>query len=386
MNNYLSAAISRFKKITITGLALLSMAMLILMPQSAADGVRSALDVCQSLVIPALFPMMFIAAFIMDSGVAVWLGRLFSLPSRLLFGLPGEAGIAVLMAMIGGYPTGASVISSLCERKIITSKQASRMILFCVAPSPVFVVGAIGIHLLGSVRVGFVTLAAQLISVILVGFITRFLPGGKNEPPSDNHNPPVVNRQLSNAVISAARKAASSIIMVCAFVIIFGAAVSILQGSGILAKIEDLLTSIGVQQQVAGSIIPIMLEVTGNCGTSVIAPNIQTGILLLAFGIGFGGFAVHFQIFSILRDLPVSRPLFFAARLLQGILACLLTCVMLPLMNLDAVIDTISVSASVSGSYLPTLHAMPTASGSVFLIVMCMMLIFTSDSFNRDFA
>ncbi|MCL2486293.1 MAG: hypothetical protein FWE86_01680 [Oscillospiraceae bacterium] len=393
----------RIKKYLTAGFAVFGAAGLMLMPGDAAAGARSAVETCQSMVIPALFPMMFAASFIMESGAAAHLGRRLSAPARVLFGLPGEAGAAVLMAMTGGYPTGAAVISSLRERGAVTRRQAARMALFCVVPGPAFVVGAVGTHLLGSARAGFVILAAQLISVVIMGFLTRFLPESNGVsrmfshgssaafshgsskagtfPHRSSETPtptPPDDPQFSNAIVAAARKSASSMMTVCAFVILFGAAVSVLRAAGVTRAAANLLTAAGLPRNVAESLLPMMLEVTGGCA-GMSRPNTPAGILLLAFCVGFGGLAVHFQVFSMLGDVPVSRPLFFAARLLQGGVACLLTWIMIPLMKIDA-----AVGGAVPASALPdapaVAHAMPTAVGSVFLVVMCAMFLFVTNT------
>ena len=80
---------------------------LIALPQTAAEGVRSGLTLCGQVILPSLFP------FFVCSNLFVLLGfsarvsaRFGGLAARLLR-LPPNAGSAFVIGMTGGYPAGA---------------------------------------------------------------------------------------------------------------------------------------------------------------------------------------------------------------------------------------------------------------------------------------
>ena len=79
---------------------------LIVLPQTAAEGVRSGLTLCGQVILPSLFP------FFVCSNLFVLLGfsarvsvRFGGLAARLLR-LPPNAGSAFVIGMTGGYPPG----------------------------------------------------------------------------------------------------------------------------------------------------------------------------------------------------------------------------------------------------------------------------------------
>ena len=137
-------------------------ALLFLNPESAANGMRSGLNLCATVVIPSLFPFLVVSAFLIRSGLSARIGRLLGPVTRLLFGLPGCTAAPVLMGMLGGYPVGVKAAAELYEQGQLTHAQSSRMICFCVNAGPAFTIGAVGAGMLGSVQAGVVLYACLL--------------------------------------------------------------------------------------------------------------------------------------------------------------------------------------------------------------------------------
>ena len=90
-------------------------AALSLAPETAARGAAAGLDVCLGVLVPSLFPFLVLSVFLVRSGGAALLGRVFDRPFRLLFRLPGCCAPGVLVGLAGGYPAGArGAASPLC--------------------------------------------------------------------------------------------------------------------------------------------------------------------------------------------------------------------------------------------------------------------------------
>ena len=81
---------------------------ILIAPQAASQGVRDGLTLCGQVVIPSLFPFLALSSFLVQSGLAQRAGHLLEPITKLLFRLPGAAGSAILMSLIGGYPVGAA--------------------------------------------------------------------------------------------------------------------------------------------------------------------------------------------------------------------------------------------------------------------------------------
>ena len=100
---------------------------ILIAPQAASQGVRDGLTLCGQVVIPSLFPFLALSSFLVQSGLAQRAGHLLEPITKLLFRLPGAAGSAILMSLIGGYPalTASALLIGLCMR-FLASKETMR--------------------------------------------------------------------------------------------------------------------------------------------------------------------------------------------------------------------------------------------------------------------
>ena len=74
-----------------------------------------ALTLCAGTVIPALFPFMVITGLLVRLGFGQWLAPDMAGLMASLFRLPGCAGSALLLGLVGGYPIGARTAAELFD-------------------------------------------------------------------------------------------------------------------------------------------------------------------------------------------------------------------------------------------------------------------------------
>lgn len=117
---------------------------LIALPQTAAEGVRSGLTLCGQVILPSLFP------FFVCSNLFVLLGfsarvsaRFGGLAARLLR-LSPNAGSAFVIGMTGGYPAGAQAVGLLYERGELSRDEAEHALAVCNQAGPSFIFGFLG--------------------------------------------------------------------------------------------------------------------------------------------------------------------------------------------------------------------------------------------------
>jgi len=150
-------------------------------------------------------------------------------------------------------------------------------------------------------------------------------------------------------------------LMICAYVLLAGALGGVLEEAGITSAVSALLQGVGMEKQIAQAVIPSVIEVGSGCAAARFA-----GIPMLAFAVGFGGLAVHMQIFSILSKIKISLLPFAAVRLMCGLYCSAAAKLLLPILP-DSVI-------SVGVQYSPQL-AQKSVAGSAALIIMCLMCV-----------
>lgn len=326
-------------------------------PTQAAEGVKNGLELCLSMVIPSLFPLMFCSLLLMRTGLAQKISKPFSKVFGKLFALPECAGFVLFAAMCGGYPAGAAAVKELYNRNALSKEQAERLAYIAVSAGPAFVLGAVGGSIYKSSAAGVLLLGTLCVSVVITGVIVTAF--AKKETVSQGII--TENSTNENAFVTTALDSARTLLSVCVFVVLFACLLSLGDALGINNLLCRLLTLAGLPETTAQALIPTFLEVSGGC----VAAS-KAGFPLVAFALGFGGLSVHFQIFSVLGDIPVNKLKFMAVRLVQGIICALLTAIAMPLMPENAV----EVSAVKTG-----ISAMPTVSGSACLVIMCLMAV-----------
>ncbi len=344
-------------QILITALGALAFAGGILIsPQTAAQGVRDGLTLCGQVVIPSLFPFLALSSFLVQSGLAQRAGHLLGPVTKFAFRLPGAAGSAVFMSLIGGYPVGAHMTAQLLDATLITKKQAQRMLLFCVNSGPAFLISAVGASMLQSRRAGLILCASLTASALLIGIFTHFF--AQDEPLKENMQAPQTEPAVTQALVEAAAQGCAGIVSICVWVILFSCIAALL---GLLPLPNTLRI-----------LLQCLLEVTSGCASAAGSVPLPA----LAFVLGWGGICVHCQVLRDVSKAGLSLPLFFCARAANGLLACLISAGLFRLFPCEITAFSNHVQA------LPEAFAAsaPVAAGMLF---MCALLILEVDACRK---
>jgi len=269
-----------------------------------AEGIRGALLVCFNTLIPALFPFMVLCGFISRSECGKVLAKPFGFLWRYVFKVPQEAGTVIMLSMIGGYPVGAKGIANLLERRVIDKETAERMLCFCVNCGPSFLITAVGTGLLFNKTAGIILLATQTFTSLLIGAIISI---GKTAKESSSKTIPPETSGV--AFVSAVSAAVSSMLLVCAFAVLF---------AGLLAVAGETLI---LRQGIAETVLAGFLEVTSGCVTAAKLGG-ETAFALISLCVSFGGLSVIFQVASCFSSEKISLTPFIISRLLHMPIAC----------------------------------------------------------------
>ncbi len=308
-------------------------------------GMEKGIDFCLGVLIPSLFFFMTVSAYIVQSGLAERLCKPLKGVSRILFRLPPAALAAILTAMIGGYPVGASCASILVKERCISPSEGAKTACIAVAAGPGFLISFIGKALLHNEQIGSLLLAAQVVAVILTGVIVGYTVDCE---PLPYVGAPV--KRNGDLLVSAVRHASKAAFGMCAMVVIFCALSEVADAVIADRRITDLISAV--------------LEITNGsqrtCG--------KLPLPISAFFIGFGGLSVHFQIFSILGEIPLKKGLFFVFRIIEGIIAMAVTYIYLMVTP-----TTITVFSSISST--PSAARSATLAGSAALVISSLLFI-----------
>ncbi len=261
-----------------------------------------ALVLCAGTVIPALFPFLVVTGMLVSLGFGQWMAPHMAGLMAPLFRLPGCAGSALLLGLVGGYPIGARTAAGLYTAGSLTKSEAERLLTFCNNSNPVFLISVLGSGVFGSPRLGLYLWLIHVLSALFTGLLFRGHGRGRRSVP-----PAVSFRAVSfpAAFVSAVRDAAGSMVSVCAFVTFFYVLVSPLR------QLPGPWAALAVGSAELFSLTPLL------------TPS-RLSFVLSAGCAGWGGLSVLCQTAAILDGTDLSPQPCLVGKLTQGLLSVML--------------------------------------------------------------
>ena len=269
-------------------------------PETVIGGVSNGLKLCAASIIPSLFPFIVLSDYLIRSKSVEMFGRFLEPITKSVFRLPGSAGCAVIMSLVGGYPVGAGMIAKLLENGNISQGQAKRMMLFCVNAGPAFVIGTVGTVMLSNRKAGIILYLSMIVSALAMGAFFRFFDSStieiKTKKPEFKSG--VLNQSVTNGI--------NSMFNLCAWVLLFSCINALIENFDIPANIMTW--------------IKMITEVTGGCITASGKYPVSVQALIM----GWAGLSVHCQLLPYIKETQVKHLHFLLSRLVHGALSATL--------------------------------------------------------------
>lgn len=313
-------------------------------PKLCSQGAAEGLLLSARVIIPSLFPFTVCVLFVLKSGVLDAL-KIIAPFTKRVFRLNHEMFAVMLLSFIGGYPIGAKLLSEAVSLKKISGKNAGIMLNYCVNAGPAFVILAVGNGILGSKEIGYILLAAHIVSSFLLAAVFGFRLKGNNIFTEKNS---VQTSAADNFVLSVS-EASSAVLGICAYVILF---------STVTAYINSC--SLPFIKNTA-----YVLEVTN-------AVTLTGNILIISFLLGFGGLSVWFQVFSLGRGIKINIASFAVSRILHGIISAGITAVLLKVFRV-----TVSVFSSGKAAFAPSYGTLALSLAMLTMVITFIISLYT---------
>lgn len=295
---------------------LLVFAIVLLSPGTVTDAAKSGLRLCAQVIIPSLFPFFVLSNLFVGLSYHRYIASALRPMMKPLFGLPGSAAVALVLGTVGGYPVGAGTIFHLYDRGELSAPQASRALTFCNNAGPGFLLGMVGMSLLGSVKLGMLLWGVHLLSALLVGLLFR--PSGSRVTVSRAAADGSTKPAFSSAFVEAVTAATGSIVRICGFLVFFSVMMAFLQKTPLWQFAAGLVPF-------GGALLDGTLELSTGI-SHLISSDCSSldAMTCSAFLLGWGGFCVHCQVLSLKGQRQISMAPYWIAKLLQGLLSAAL--------------------------------------------------------------
>ncbi len=334
---------------------------LVVFSSSNLTATKNGLTLWATCVVPSLFPFFVITNLLSHTKVVSVIGKLLDKFMRPLFNVPGIGGFAFVMGLISGYPVGAKIVADFREKGLVTQDEGERLLAFTNNSGPLFILSSVGIALFGDTKTGLLLLGTHILACITVGIIlARFSKKNKFENSYDTiknkferkndsqscNSENITFKNLGEVLTTSINSSISTILLIGGFVVIFSVIISILNQTNILNNLSTLLYPIlnflNIDLEFAKPLLSGILELTNGVNLVANIPTklISQNIVLSAFLLGFGGFSVLLQVYSIVSKTDLSMKKYLVGKFLQGIIAGIYTFLalkFLPFLNLDVV-------------------------------------------------
>ena len=271
---------------------LTALIVLIIISKDAKAGALDGIRLCEGTVIPSLLPILIICNLITVSraknAIERFTGKIFT----TVFGLEKSATAALLLGLIGGYPTGAVLAHSLYKSGEISGDTAKRLMRCCFCGGAGFIITAVGAACYKSVKAGIALFLSSVLSSFICALIFRGKRSVNTSQKAALYKPP----DYVEAFTLSVEKAVRALAVMSANIILFSA----------LAKTV----------KIPRPLVPLFEITNGIC-----APDNMLPLPECAFFLSFGGLCVHLQIIGYLKEMGVKYLDFLAGRLICSALS-----------------------------------------------------------------
>jgi hypothetical protein len=300
--------------------SILFIALLVIFPEIALEGAKSGMQICASFIIPTLLPFMVIMQVLMSAGISKYLG--------------GGRRVAFIFGLVSGYPMGAKIVCELYRNGEIDKKSAQRMCAYCNNCGPMFVLGAVGAGIYQSAGVGWALYIAHVISAIVMAFVLKNKTCARGKTLIKQNKFDILNP-------------INSILIVCAYIIIFSTGLRFLEifgiRSGFLVGLFEMTRGIYLSQHNLAALPAI------------------------AFILTFGGACIILQTREFLKSVSLSVIPYIIYKIPQALFASLFTFLIIKFLPIS--------KNAFSGEYPPP-HVSSLYAYSLALCVICVILCF----------
>lgn len=266
-------------------------------------------------VLPSLFPFMVITLIFIKTGIA----EKAALPLKKvtgLFALPPAAAVCFIMSICSGYPAGSRAVAEFYDSGCIDKNDCKKLAALCSTSGPLFIIGSVGVKMLGSKTAGWILIAAHALAVIFIALIIAIATRKKSNL---SYRRAAVDE---NVLYNSFYGAVISVAVAGGFIAFFCVAAQIAADFNLLYPLEKLLC-LFTDGEAASAVCRGLIEATAGCG-ALSSTGSKLTLPFTGFLITFGGVSIIFQQLSYLLKCKMNPLYFICVKFAQGLLCFLI--------------------------------------------------------------
>lgn len=250
------------------------------------------MKLCLNVIVPTLLPILILTNTIIKSSSRLFLETVFSPLARLLR-LPKCACCALILGLIGGYPTGAILSNELFNLHLIDNQTAKRLLRCSFCGGVAFIITAVGTIHLNSTKTGIIIYTINVLSSIIICVADGIIHPNTNKSTQECS---IGSQSFCNALINSIECSTKSVAVMCGCIVFFSAICGLV------------------------SIPPFampLIEITNG----IFKFNGSISLPYLCFFLSFGGLCIHLQILNVIKSTGIGYIDFFVHRVVGGLIS-----------------------------------------------------------------
>ena len=262
--------------------ALVSCILMIVFSDIAVMSAKNGITLWTSSVLPAMLPFFICVNFM--TGI----GLISMLPAGLF---------PFAMSALSGYPMGAKVVGDMYRSGTVDIHETKRLLSYCSTSGPVFMVGAVGVGMLGSQMAGYVIAVSHYAGAILNGLLySKVIDGERVRGKSTDIR--IEECDLMDTLTISIFSAFKSMAVILAYIIFFMFVMDLSESAGIMNVIES---------EIARSMFKGFVEMTMGCnGLTGPGQSLRVQCVVASVIISWGGLSILGQSMSMLSGTGIS--------------------------------------------------------------------------------
>lgn len=281
-----------------------------------------------NLVIKSLFPTIFPFSVICNllicyDGISLYsklLGPLICKPLNL----NKSSSFPITASVLSGYPLGCKYSCDLYAQGYINRSEFERLLNIATNASPIFLIGSVGVAMLGNIKYGIILLIGNYLSPLIIGILTK---NKKNVCENLDYIPEEKDMNFGSAIKFSIENGINTTLQVGAFVIIFSIIIGIIKNSSLIEAIfTNIEKLINLPPSTLYGLFLGSIEFTNGCKLiSLSNLSIVLKLSIISFICSFSGLSIIGQISSFIGDYNISLIKYSLIKFCQGLISFIVT-------------------------------------------------------------
>jgi len=243
-------------------------------PKLIMSSVNYSISVFFSNVLPSLFPFFILADVLINYNYVYFLNKIFKFKYSYL----------IFLSLFSGMPSNSKYILGLLQNGEISIHDAEIMLSVTFFPNPMFVIGSIGVLMLGELELGvFILISVYMSNLIVYLFYYRRLLPGKINFAKDKKSFPSL---IKDSVIGNSK----TLLVILGTIVIF-------------TTLSNIVFNYINVPEIVEAIFSGVFEMTsGVKKLSILLVSTQFKVIFISLILSFSGISILCQAVSILSD------------------------------------------------------------------------------------